>query len=71
VVPGPVETPGLKGLAPSGQEQALLDGEAAKVPMGRLGQPSEIAAAVLFLASEQSSFMTGAEIVVDGGSEQL
>ncbi|CAN5882385.1 SDR family oxidoreductase [soil metagenome] len=71
VIPGPVETPGLKGLAPSGQEQALLDGEAAKVPLGRLGQPSEIAAAVLFLASEQSSFMTGAEIFVDGGSEQI
>jgi NAD(P)-dependent dehydrogenase (short-subunit alcohol dehydrogenase family) len=71
VIPGPVETPGLKGLAPSGQEQALLDGEAAKVPMSRLGQPAEIAAAVLFLASDQSSFMTGAEMFVDGGAEQV
>jgi NAD(P)-dependent dehydrogenase (short-subunit alcohol dehydrogenase family) len=71
VIPGPVETPGLRGLAPSGQEQALLDGEAAKVPLGRLGQPSEIAAAVLFLASDQSSFMTGGEIFVDGGTEQI
>ncbi|MBB3605540.1 NAD(P)-dependent dehydrogenase (short-subunit alcohol dehydrogenase family) [Mycolicibacterium sp. BK556] len=71
VVPGPVETPGLKGLAPSGQEQALLDGEAAKVPMGRIGQPSEIASAVVFLASDQSSFMTGSELFVDGGAAQV
>lgn len=71
IVPGPVETPGLKGLAPAGQEQELLDGEAAKVPMGRLGRPDEIASAVLFLASDQSSFMTGAELFVDGGAEQI
>jgi NAD(P)-dependent dehydrogenase (short-subunit alcohol dehydrogenase family) len=71
VVPGPVETPGLKGLAPEGQHQALLDGEAATVPMGRIGQPEEIASAVLFLASDQSSFMTGSEVFVDGGSRQL
>ncbi|WP_199256464.1 SDR family oxidoreductase [Mycolicibacterium mengxianglii] len=71
VVPGPVETPGLKGLAPAGAEQDLLDAEAAKVPLGRVGRPEEIAAAVLFLASDQSSFMTGAEMFVDGGSEQV
>ncbi|MEV3902362.1 SDR family oxidoreductase [Mycobacterium sp. NPDC050551] len=71
VVPGPVETPGLRGLAPSGQDQALLDGEAASVPLGRLGRPDEIASAVVFLASDQSSFMTGTELFVDGGSRQL
>jgi NAD(P)-dependent dehydrogenase (short-subunit alcohol dehydrogenase family) len=71
VVPGPVETPGLRGLAPSGQDQALLDGEAAAVPLGRLGRPDEIASAVVFLASDQSSFMTGTELFVDGGSRQL
>lgn len=71
VIPGPVETRGLKELAPSGQEQALLDGMSATVPMGRLGQPAEIAAAVVFLGSDQSSFMTGAEIFVDGGAEQI
>ncbi len=71
VVPGPVETPGLKGLAPSGQHQALLDGEAATVPMGRIGRPDEVASAVLFLASDQSSFMTGSEVFVDGGSLQI
>lgn len=71
VVPGPVETPGLKELAPAGAEQELLDGQAALVPLGRVGQPDEIASAVLFLASDQSSFMTGAEMFVDGGAEQV
>jgi NAD(P)-dependent dehydrogenase (short-subunit alcohol dehydrogenase family) len=71
IVPGPVETPGLKGLAPSGQEQDLLDNQAATVPMGRVGRPEELAAAALFLASDQSSFMTGSEMFVDGGAEQI
>jgi len=71
VVPGPIETRGLKELAPEGQEQALLDEMAASVPMGRVGHPDEIAAAVVFLASDGSSFMTGSEIFVDGGAKQV
>lgn len=71
LIPGPVRTPGLEGLAPAGEQQDLLDGWAAQVPMKRLGHPDEIAAAVLFLASDQSSFMTGAELVVDGGQIQI
>lgn len=71
VVPGPIETPGLTGLAPADQKQDLLDGMASQVPMKRLGRPEEIASAVLFLASDQSSFMTGAELAVDGGQIQL
>ncbi|OBF58907.1 short-chain dehydrogenase [Mycobacterium sp. 852002-53434_SCH5985345] len=71
VVPGPVETPGLTGLAPADQQQNLLDGMAAQLPMKRLGRPEEIAAAVLFLASDQSSFLTGAELTVDGGQIQV
>ena len=71
MIPGPIETPGLTGLAPAGQGQQLLDGEAAKVPMGRVGRPAELAAAVLFLASDQSSFITGTELFVDGGQTDL
>jgi NAD(P)-dependent dehydrogenase (short-subunit alcohol dehydrogenase family) len=71
IVPGATETPGLAGLAPAGQEQDLLNGMAAQVPMKRLGDPDEIASAVVFLASDQSSFMTGAELVVDGGQIQV
>lgn len=71
VVPGPIETPGLTGLAPADQKQDLLDGMAAQVPMKRLGRPEEVASAVLFLASDQSSFMTGAELAVDGGQIQI
>lgn len=71
VTPGATETPGLKGLAPAGQEQQMLDEMAADIPLGRLGRPDEIAAAVLFLASDQSSFATGTELFVDGGAEQV
>lgn len=53
LVPGPVNTPGLAGLAPAGGEDALLEGMASSVPMGRLGRPDEIASAVAFLASDQ------------------
>jgi NAD(P)-dependent dehydrogenase (short-subunit alcohol dehydrogenase family) len=71
VIPGPIETPGLTGLAPAGQGQLLLDGEAARIPMGRVGRPDELASAVLFLASDQSSFITGTELFVDGGQSDL
>jgi len=71
LIPGPVNTPGLAGLASPGKEQELLDGMAASVPMGRIGRPDEIASAVAFLASDQSSYMTGAELFVDGGEQQI
>jgi meso-butanediol dehydrogenase/(S,S)-butanediol dehydrogenase/diacetyl reductase len=65
VCPGPVDTP----LLASGREdrEAALIAIAEETPMGRLGRPEEIAAAILFLASDDASFMTGAAMVVDGG----
>ncbi len=70
--PGPTSTPGLlNGLARSGQQEAMVAGLIAKTPLGRMGDPDEIAAAALFLASNDSSFMTGSELCVDGGYAQI
>ena len=67
VVPGPTETPGLKGLA--GEDgDALVAKIASRLPFGRVLAPEEVASAVLFLVSDQSSGMTGSELAVDGGS---
>jgi NAD(P)-dependent dehydrogenase (short-subunit alcohol dehydrogenase family) len=71
LAPGPTHTPGLLGLADPGAEQELLDGMAAAVPLGRVGDPSEIAAAALFLATGESSFVNGVEFFVDGGQAQV
>ena len=72
LTPGSTETPGLLELAPDATAaEQMLKGMAASIPLGRVAQPEEIANAALFLASDQSSFMTGAEIFVDGGAEQI
>jgi NAD(P)-dependent dehydrogenase (short-subunit alcohol dehydrogenase family) len=72
VSPGPIETPGLKQLLASSdvgaqRASALSSG----VPLGRLGRPDEIAKAVVFLASDDSSYVTGTELFVDGGFAQV
>jgi len=70
IAPGGISTEGVQkmneGGAGAGQEEATKQ-FAQKIPLGRFGEPDEIALAVLFLASEASSYMTGSMIVVDGG----
>lgn len=68
VSPGPIDTPLLNESFASPDDMKAL---ASTVVMGRLGRPEEIASAVTFLASADASFITGAELYVDGGSAQV
>jgi len=66
--PGPISTPGLDlALSGTGQKDAIVDSMVEQLPLGRIGQPEEVAAAALFLAADESSFMPGSEMFVDGG----
>jgi NAD(P)-dependent dehydrogenase (short-subunit alcohol dehydrogenase family) len=70
--PGPIDTPILNGLAPTEAELEQLKANlASSVPMGRIGNSDEIAKVALFLASDDSSFVTGIELFVDGGMAQI
>ncbi|MET7928725.1 SDR family oxidoreductase [Streptomyces sp. NPDC005349] len=72
LVPGPIVTPGITGLAVDADQAAKMrDVFASQVPLGRMGHPDEAAAAALFLASSESSFVTGSELFVDGGLNQI
>ncbi|MFG0293705.1 MAG: SDR family NAD(P)-dependent oxidoreductase [Phycisphaerales bacterium JB050] len=70
--PGATETPGLLEIAdtPEGKK-ALVDGLVQGTPLGRLADPAETAAVAAFLASDDSSNMTGSEVFVDGGYAQV
>lgn len=69
--PGAVETTLLTGLFPPEQLEAALGMIRQTTPLGRLGQPEEIANAALFLASSDSSYSTGIDLVADGGTSQV
>ena len=72
VSPGPIETPALEnaGLTPE-QAQQAAEQFVSQVPLGRRGKPEEIAAALVFLASDESSYVTGVDLAVDGGMAQV
>jgi NAD(P)-dependent dehydrogenase (short-subunit alcohol dehydrogenase family) len=68
ICPGTVDTPSLRGrIAASGDPEAARAAFLARQPMGRLGNAEEIAALALYLGSDESAYMTGSEIVIDGG----
>lgn len=65
ISPGPTETDGFTSFV--GGNEDMRNGILANIPIGHIGQPSEIASIALFLASDESSYVTGAEIIADGG----
>jgi len=73
ISPGPIKTPlllGLAGVNPADQ-QAFLELLASRVPLGRVGEPEEVASAAAFLASSDASYIAGSELFVDGGFAQV
>ena len=72
VSPGSTDTPGLSellGSSETGQQRLKMISNI--VPLGRLGAPDEVARTVVFLASDDASYVTGAELFVDGGFAQV
>jgi NAD(P)-dependent dehydrogenase (short-subunit alcohol dehydrogenase family) len=70
--PGPIDTPGLQGSGKTEEEiKVFVAAMEAGAPMNRLGTPDEIAKAAVFLASDDSSYITGIELFVDGGTAQI
>lgn len=73
IAPGGITTPGVAKMqsgapaAPGVDPKAMIEAFMAKIPMHRMGEPDDIGKVALFLASEMSSYMTGSQIVVDGG----
>jgi NAD(P)-dependent dehydrogenase (short-subunit alcohol dehydrogenase family) len=69
--PGPTDTPMLHGLVPSDQVAGMIAHIEAQIPLGRVGDPDEVGKAAVFLASDDSSFVNGVELFVDGGMAQI
>ena len=71
ITPGTTDTPAFDKFVPAEQIDALKTHFAGVMPIGRIGQPSDIGQTAVFLASDDSSFMLGAELLVDGGMTYL
>jgi len=72
ISPGPIETPILDGLGQTREEnQQIIAHLTSTVPLGRMGKPYEVGKTAVFLASQDSSFIAGAELFVDGGAAQV
>ncbi|MFJ2956116.1 SDR family NAD(P)-dependent oxidoreductase [Streptomyces sp. NPDC087270] len=71
LTPGPVTTPGADELRAALPQDGDAAERPAPTPLGRAGRPDEVASTALYLAGDQSSFTTGAELLVDGGTTQL
>ena len=72
ISPGMIDTPGLNGLAQSREQlEQFKTSFVSTVPLGRMGSPDEVAKVVSFLASDDSSYVTGIELFVDGGVAQI
>ena len=71
ITPGTTDTPAFDKFVPADQIEAVKTHFASVMPIGRIGQPSDIGKAAVFLASDDSAFMLGAELLVDGGMTYL
>ena len=71
ITPGTTDTPAFEKFVPLEQIDAIKTHFASEMPIGRIGQPSDIGKTAVFLASDDSSFILGAEILVDGGMSYL
>ncbi|WP_428229074.1 SDR family NAD(P)-dependent oxidoreductase [Flavobacterium sp.] len=71
ITPGTTDTPAFEKFVPLEQIEAIKTHFASEMPIGRIGQPSDIGKTAVFLASDDSSFMLGAELLVDGGMTYL
>ncbi|WP_316762219.1 SDR family oxidoreductase [Pedobacter aquatilis] len=71
ITPGTTDTPAFDKFVPADQLESLKTHFASQMPIGRIGQPSDVGKTAVFLASDDSTFMLGAELLVDGGMTYL
>ena len=71
ISPGPIDTPFVNRILNEQQTEQFIQNVVKVTPLGRMGSADEVAKAVLFLASDDSSYITGIELFVDGGMAQI